>query len=366
MKNWMSIAAFGISVLTLTSCSKQAPHERESIEHIDESTLSLSDEVIHNLTFLKTSLADFPEQLPLTGKIGVTEDRTTVVPARVGGRIESVYFASGEFVKKGQILATLFSPDYIGAREEYVQSLKQANIAAQDGVTNDFLNLAEMTRKKLDTMGLSHKDIDDIPRSIASQANLPIRAPRDGFLITKTATLGNLVNVGDTLFTIADLSKVWFAGDLYPEDLPKAKKNQEVVIRSISGGQPILGHVSFISPVVDTSTRTIKIRALMDNPENLLRADMYVQGSLVLKRKQAILLPNEAIVRTPNGHIVFKQLDPPSIEGGGRHIKVKKVEIQLGSERQGFTEITSGILEGESVVTDGALLLYAALNSNSK
>ena len=92
------------------------------------------------------------------------------------------------------------------------------------------------------------------------------RAPRAGAVISKNAILGNAVNLGDALFMIADLHRVWFLGDMYPEDLIKVKKDQEVVIEGASPDQMLHGRVSFISPIVDPNSRTIKIRALMENP----------------------------------------------------------------------------------------------------
>ena len=215
------------------------------------------------------------------------------MPARVAGEIEGVFVASGETVRQGEILAKLFSPDFISAREEYLQSLRQEKAAAGGA---EFHALAGMAKKRLQTMGLGPADIEALASSGEDDPGKPpsltVRAPRSGAIATKNATVGNLANMGDTLFTIADLSKVWFLGDLYPEDLPKVKKDQDVIIQGVAGEPPLHGKVSFISPFVDPTVRSIKIRAVIDNPNMGLRADMYVQGSLLLNTTKAVVIPD--------------------------------------------------------------------------
>jgi len=258
----------------------------------------------------------------------------------------------------------LYSADYISAREEYLQALKKARKIQDKEQAADFENLSQMSRKRLEIMGLTSLDIEKISESDSSDSNLlPIHAPRDGFVMTKNATIGNLVNGGESLFIIADLKKVWFSGDVYPEDLSRIHQNQEVTIKSTEGSSFIPGKVSFVSPVVDPATRTIKIRALMDNSDNILRADMYVQGNLTLKRRKALLVPTQAIVRSQNDDIIFKKLNPlSSIERGFQGAQVKLTKVLVGQQGQGLTEIKEGIKDGDEVVSDGALLLYGALN----
>jgi Cu(I)/Ag(I) efflux system membrane fusion protein len=372
-----AIILFGF--LFLCSCSWwQKTVTRDPVQKVDASTIRVYKDALENIKVSKAKSSPFPELLSLMGKISVTEDRTTIVPSRVTGRIESIFFASGEFVTAGQVLATVFSPDFISAREEYLLSLKQAkSLGAAD--PSDFASLAQMSRKKLETMGLNAADIDALPGTSASDTNkvlLSVRAPRNGVLIQKSAVLGNLVNVGDTLFIIGDLSKVWFSGDIYPEDLPKVRTQQEVFINAVGVEKPLYGKVSFISPLVDPNTRSIKIRALMDNPNKALKADEYVQGNVVMENKTALLIPTDAIVRTPDGPVVYKQVAhvPNDLPPGGLETKklenfmdsmdFKKIPVTLGSERAGMTAIINGVSAGDDVVSDGGLLLDAALNAS--
>lgn len=343
-------AAFAL----LAACTRQEQPEVSAIEKVNDSTVKISPDGLKNLKIEKAILSEIPERLDLMGRVSVTEDRTTVIPARVAGRIDSIYLASGETVKKDQPLLSLFSPDFVSAREEYVQSLKQARIVSSDGTNSDFGTFSKLARKRLETMGLNDEDINAISTDTSNNPNLIVRSPRSGVIVDKKAILGNLVNVGDNLFTVADINKVWFSGDLYSEDLPKVRKNQDVVIDDIPGGQPIYGRISFISPIVDPTARTIKLRALMDNPKGLLRGDMYVHGGIILSKKKALLIPTAALIRSGATDFVY-------VRSGANMFK--RVAVSSKEESNNMTSILSGVVEGDEVITDGALFLEAALGS---
>ncbi len=382
MKQLIRILAM-MALISLTACSwfkKVIP--AEPVEVLTNDTLRVNKDALDNLKMEKADIIQFPELLSLMGKISVTEDRTTIVPARVAGRIENIYFASGEHVNAGQVLTTLFSPDFVSAKEEYLQSVKQQKSKSDESAAkavekstgsfsadpSDFANLAQLARKKLLTMGLSSSDIEDMVKHGAVEDEkaslLGVRAPRSGVLIQKSAALGNLVNVGDTLFIIGDLDKVWFAGDIYPEDLPKIHKDQEVFINAVGVNKPLYGKVSFISPLVDPNTRSIKIRALMNNPNHALKADEYVQGNVILEDKTALVVPTVSIVQTPTGPVVFKKINSATSEMTVSSIDFKKIAVKIGSEQGGHTAIIGGELNKEDVVvSDGSWLLDASLNS---
>lgn len=342
-----------VLVGVLSSCSKGDKAEEAMVQKISADSVKLSVDAIQNLKLGKVVQGDFPEQLSLMGKISVPEDRTVVVPARVGGRVDAVFVSSGEVVGKEQSMASLFSADFVIAREEYVQALKQVEGSPD---SSDAKRLLELSRKKLNALGMSDVDIRNL--GVIREAkgeNLMVRAPRGGAVLDKKIIVGNMVNQGDTLFTLGDLSKVWFAGDIYVEDLRKVRKNQEVVIDTLEGQPPIHGKVSFISPVVDPNTRTIKIRALMDNPGSQLRADMYVKGNLILSRRTALVAPKSALVRLRDVVFCFKRM-PGNI--------FQRVPLTIEAESSDSVAVSEGLKDGDEVVTEGALLLDAALTGD--
>ncbi len=327
------------------------------VQKVSEDTLKLTDEAIKNIKLEKVFKGDFPEKLSLMGKISVPEDRTIVVQARISGRTDKVFVASGEVVAPGQPLASIFSADFAIAREEYLEALKDVQKSPND---EEAKHLFELSKRKLDALGVSTVDASKWTENSGKinelgGDNMIVRAPRGGALLSKTSAIGSLVNVGDPLFTIGDLSKVWFAGDIYPEDLNKVHKNQEVVIAANNDSVMLHGKVSFISPVIDPTSRTIKIRALMDNPGSQLRADMYVQGSIVLSTRIALVAPKNALVRLGDTVFCFKR-----IPGN----QFKKVFVKAESESGDKISVSDGLVDGDEVVSEGGLLLNAALSDS--
>jgi Cu(I)/Ag(I) efflux system membrane fusion protein len=341
----MKITSILLIIFLFFSCTQKVEKEKLYIRKAGPNALVLEPEALANIKVMKVVSKEFPEILNVMGRIAVVEDRVTVVPARVAGRIDSIDIASGEPVLKGTLLAQIFSPDYAAAREEFLQSSQQAN----DNKNSDFGNLAKLARRKLKAFGLNEEDIRDLAKT--SHQNLPVRSPRAGFIIDKKALVGNMANLGDTLFTVADIDKVWFSGDLYPEDLEKVKKNQNVFITT-TDAKKVYGQVSFISPVVDPTTRTIKIRAIIANDKTLLRADMYVQGSIILSQKVRLVVPNSAIVSLQNKNFIFKKTATSEFT---------KVEVEVLKTQQTDIAIGAGLTENDEVVSEGALLLDAAL-----
>src|SRR5581483_9741327 len=180
----LALSAFLVLAFCSTSCTKKET-PRDPVERIDDSTVKIYSDALPNIKRTTAMVSDFPELLNLMGKVGVTEDRTTIVPARVSGRTEAIFFASGEFVKAGQPLMTLFSADFVAAKEEYLQALRQAKTPPRASDPSDFSNLAKLSRKKLETMGLAVEDIRALTDSKTKESLLTIRAPRSGVIMTK-------------------------------------------------------------------------------------------------------------------------------------------------------------------------------------
>ena len=355
---WMPVSASILlgGAIALTGIWKSYGHgestsaETGLVQRIGENQVRITEAAKKNLQFIEAKVSEYHEQIDIMGKVSVTENGTTMVPARVAGRVENIYAASGESVEAGQILAKIYSPDFAAAREEYLQAGQRKN-AKND---SDFSNLHEMSRKKLQSLGLSDEDINNLAKSDPNL--LIVHAPLAGVIIDKKAVLGSAVNIGDPLFTIGDLHKVWFLGDLYPEDLPKMHSDQEVMIDPVAGGDAIYGKVSFVSPVIDPNTRTIKFRVLMDNPNQALRADMYVQAHLILSTTKAIIIPTASIFNENGKNYLFKQTkDQPDV--------FEKIQVETGDQVHSQTVIRQGIDEGDKIIADGGLLLNAVLDN---
>ncbi|HTB23516.1 MAG TPA: efflux RND transporter periplasmic adaptor subunit [bacterium] len=307
----------------------------QAVTVIDKQTLHLSSATLADLGTVKAVTEDFPETLDIQGSISVVENAMTVVPSRVGnGRVDQVLKVSGDTVHAGDPLALIYSPDFVSAREEYLQ------VAGRNGISSgDLDGFAKEAREKLEIMGLGPKDIAELSKS--SDNHLVVRASRDGVITSVNTMVGNLQNQGDTLFTTADLGKVWFSGDLYIEDLPKVRTGQKILVSAEGLDKPLQGTISFISPVVDPGVRTVKVRAIIENPDHLLRPSMFVQGSLVLNDAPALVVPQDAVLTLNDKTYCFKSL------GGGRF---QEVPVTVGREENTLAGIVGGLSNGDEIV----------------
>jgi Cu(I)/Ag(I) efflux system membrane fusion protein len=324
----------------------EAAPEEAAVTVVDKSTLQLSDSAAADLETAKASTQDFAETLPMNGNISVVENHVSVVSCRVTGRVDSVLKVTGETVKAGEPLALVYSPDYLSAREEYLQVQKED---IQPG--SDLAGFADLARKKLETMGLSADDIAHLAET--SDDHLVVRAAKDGVLTSVNTVVGNMQNPGDTLFTTANLDKVWFAGDLYIEDLPKAHNGQKILITAEGQDQPLSGTLSFISPVIDANARTVKVRAIIDNPSHVLRAAMFVQGALVLADKPALVVPEAAVLTLNDKTYCFKEV--------GKN-RFAEVPVTVSRQDDNLASISTGLSSGDEVVSRDLATLDRALD----
>jgi Cu(I)/Ag(I) efflux system membrane fusion protein len=324
----------------------EAPPEEAAVTVVDKSTLQLSDSAAADLETAKAATQDFAETLPMTGSISVVENHVTVVSSRVTGRVDSVLKVTGETVKAGEALALIYSPDYLSAREEYLQVQKED---IQPG--SDLAGFADLSRKKLEAMGLSADDIAGLAEN--SDDHLVVRAAKDGVLTSVNTVVGNMQNPGDTLFTTANLDRVWFAGDLYVEDLPKAHNGQKILITAEGQDQPLTGTLSFISPVVDANARTVKVRAIIDNPAHVLRAAMFVQGALVLNDRPALVVPQAAVLTLNDKTYCFKEV--------GKN-RFAEVPVTVGRQDDNLASISNGLSNGDEVVAKDLATLDKVLD----
>jgi Cu(I)/Ag(I) efflux system membrane fusion protein len=309
-----------------------------AVQVISKDTLRLSDATLADMGTIKATSTDFPETLEVQGTISVVENLLTVVPSRVGNaRVDEVLKVTGESVRAGEPLALLYSPDYISAREEYLQVELQQSMAPTEG-ESDLQGFAEVARKKLEMMGLSEGDIANLSKT---GDHMVVRALRDGVITSVNTMVGNIQNLGDTLFTTANLDKVWYSGDLYIQDLTKVHKGQTITINAEGMDKPLRGSIFFISPVVDANVRTVKVRAMIDNPGHLLRAAMFVQGTLVLHDDTALVVPKEAILTLNDKTYCFKSI--------GQN-RFQEVEVSVRNQGEDRVGITKGLAAGDVIV----------------
>jgi Cu(I)/Ag(I) efflux system membrane fusion protein len=291
-------------------------------------------------------------ELRAVGFVSADESRLARVHTRFSGWIEELEVATtGQKVARGQVLAGLYNLELLPAQQEFLAARRWSaggtGSAAQPG--EDGKSIERDARARLELFGLSRAEIDSIAESGKPTRTVAVTAPIGGYVISKNAVQGSFVQPGTELFEIVDLSKVWVLVDIYEYEVGRVSVGQaaEVSVGAYPG-ERFLGKVGFMYPVIDPSTRTLRVRVELDNRGMKLRPGMYAAATIRLDAARATVIPAEALVDTGDHQYVFV------VQQGGRfEPRPVKAGIRAGEKVQ----ILEGLSPGEEVVTTANFLI---------
>ena len=291
--------------------------------------------------------------LKLSGKIVANEKKNAVQVSYFSGRIEELFINfTGEQIKKGQKLATIYSPELFAAQQELLtaKSLK----ASQP-------QLYKAVRNKLKLWKLSEEQINSIEQTGKVIENFPVYATISGTVSEKIVEVGQTVKAGQGLFKIADLNSLWAEFDVYENQISQIKTGQAIEIRTNAlPGKVIATKVSFIDPVLDSNTRTVTMRADIRNSNAKFKPGMFVSGTLALETAlETIIVPSSAVLWTGKRSLVYvkTKADQPVFE---------MRTIQIGKKIGDSYEVISGLKSGEEIVSNGTFTVDAAAQLQGK
>lgn len=218
--------------------------------------------------------------IPMVGKVDYDETKVGYITAWVGGRLDRLYVDyAGVYVNKGDHMAYLYSPELYAAQEELTQALKYRPSRQGQTRLTPSLDMVRDAREKLRLLGLTAAQIQEIERQNAPEDHVTIYSPASGIVIEKLKEVGDYVNTGERIYSIADLNQVWVQLDAYESDLPWVRYGQDVVITTESyPGDEFHGRIALIQPVLNDKTRTVKVRVNAPNPEGKLKPEMFVHA----------------------------------------------------------------------------------------
>lgn len=310
-------------------------------------------------------------KIAVPARVEVDQTRTVIVGSPVLGRVVQLLVLEGEKVLRGQVLGVLHSRELAAAQQDFLKALANKQLAARalerahillaEGVISaaEFhrreVDLAEASaelgaaRDYLTNLGLAAEAIARLEQTRQITSALRLTAPIDGTLLDRKVTVGQVVQPGDALFEISDLSSVWVVADVAEQYAEMLFPGQQVEaqVAALNGTQ-LRGVLSFVSATVNPETRTIRVRMDVSNPEGKLKpammATMFLQRGPELRR----VLPMGALVREGNKDFTFVRLAPDTF--------VLR-PVSLGEEVAGGRVLLSGIEPNEQVVLDGAFHL---------
>ncbi len=287
--------------------------------------------------------------LNITGKITANKKQISVQTTHFGGRVERLYYKSeGEFVKRGSLIASIYSPELVTAQNEYIEALEIKNTQPE---------LYKAIRNKLKNWKILERQIEQLERDKKVITNFNIYANVSGYIGEIFIEEGDYVKEGTPLFQVANLSTVWANFDVYEQDVKYLKAGQMVTIKLNAFPDDIIkAKIDFVDPVLDTKTRTITVRATLKNKSNKFKPGMLLSGKISLEnavKKDIVKIPKTAVLWTGKRSVVYVKID-----------KNKPVfemrEISLGSEFDEFYKVLSGLNNGEEIVVNGTFTVDAA------
>ncbi|HMF40655.1 MAG TPA: efflux RND transporter periplasmic adaptor subunit [Polyangia bacterium] len=302
-------------------------------------------------------------ELRTVGVVAPSERGLAQITTRFAGWIQKLLVAeTGERVRRGQALATIYSPDVLRAEQELLVAAGW-NAGADGKPTHDLhggdgsvglaAGLVANARRRLELLGISSQEIDEVLRTGKAVEAIAIRSPAEGYVVGKNAVAGVAVQPGTVLFEVADLSQVWVTADVYEQDISRIHVGQPARLElSAYPGEAHTGKVRFIYPLLDASNRTLRVRLEFKNRSDRngprLRPGMYGTVYLNLPATTGLTVPAEAVVDTGETHYLF-------VAKQAGHFEPRLVKI--GGRAEDRVEILSGVAEGESVVTTGNFLV---------
>ncbi|MEQ8551765.1 MAG: efflux RND transporter periplasmic adaptor subunit [Cyclobacteriaceae bacterium] len=289
------------------------------------------------------------KEVYLPGKVMADERNIAELTARYPGRIEKLMVNfTGEKVRKGQVLAKIYSPELVTAQRELFEAMKFKE-------TNSSYYRA--SRNKLKLWDLTEAQIDQIEQSGDVDFYFDVLSPISGTVTMRHVTLGDYVKEGTALFEVVDLSHVWVMFDAYESDIPWIKMGDKIKfkIKSIPD-QEFESIVTFIDPVLDRMSRVAGVRAELDNPGELLKPQMLAAGllkTMLPGSGDQLVVPKPAVLWTGKKAVVY-------VMTSDHNNMFQFREIELGAEAGDYYIVKSGLQEGEMVASNGVFKIDAA------
>jgi len=310
-------------------------------------SIAVDSRVVQNLglRLAKVEEGSFARVVDTVGSVGVDEHRIEAVQVRQSGWIERLDVrAAGDSVRRGQLLAGIYSPDLLATQQELLIALG----------SND-PKLVEAARRRLALFGLSEVQIARVEKTQQVERRVDYYAPFDGYVMDLGARQGAEVQPGTMLFQLADLNSVWITAEV-PETQAawlKPGDHAEVEVPALPG-ERFEGQVDYLYPELTQATRTLKVRVVVKNPHKHLRPGMFAAAHFhSMRQDHALTVPSESVIKTGMRSFVI-------VADDDTHFRPTRVRV--GAEQGGRSEILEGLTLGQNVVSSGQFLIDSEAN----
>jgi len=359
------LAATSFMLVTFTGCA-----DKKRVEKTENKTYCISPDLKKEIKLAKVEILPIQESITLTGEVESNSDKTVPYVSLVDGVVTETYFALGDFVKKGQVLATIKSSS-LNEMQDDTQTLQAQLAVAKRKLSSveamykdDIASQKDLQEAKADVQILQSnisKTKKNLQLYSAGGNNLQIKSPADGYVIEKNISNGMPVTTGgEQLFKISNLDKVWVMANVYATNMRNVYENQPVTVKTLAYPDEVFsGKIDVISQVFNETERVLKAKIVMDNTNMHLRPGMSADIVLPVnaQNKSAMAIPQKALIFDNNqSYVVVYKKDC--------EIEIRPV-TEIASNSQ-YIYVEGNLKAGENIITSNGLLIYENLKSQSK
>ena len=281
------------------------------------------------------------------GRVAVDETRVRKINVKVDGFVEKLFVDyTGKLVHRGDPLFSLYSPDLFSAEQEYLVALRTRQQLAGSPAGED---LVASARRRLELWDIPKPELEALEQTLTAHRTLTLTSPISGVVTAKSIVQGSRLTTGETPFEITDLSEVWVLADAHESDLPRVRLGTPVTLTlEAVPNRTFTGKASFIEPVLDPKTRTVKVRLAFANPRGELRPEMFGDVVFHSRPHQGLRVPVDSVIDSGDRKVVFVAL------GDGRFEPRQVIAGDLAGD---LLEVTQGLEAGEQVVAGASFLV---------
>lgn len=340
-------------------------------EEKDLNRITIRPELAARIKTGPPSMIDLADKIQIPSRVEVDEERLVRIGSYVTGRIINIHVKLGDYVRIGDRLARITSPELTQAQLTFLRAASRVTLTqkaadrARHLLAADVIPLAEVERRKSeleiaraeygaakDQLSLLGVD-DSVMAELASKGHIlpyiDIKSTREGIIINRNIVVGQVVQPADPLFQVADLSSVWVVGDVPEQIVSDVHPGQHVEIHVPAMGDITFdGVIIFVADTVNPLTRTVMVRTTVENNDRKLKPDMLASMHIMETEHKTLVVPETAVVRESNRDYIF-------LAKGNNHFR--RIPIELDAEVAGFRPVLSGLTLEKNIVLEGAFHL---------
>lgn len=331
------------------------PVYENSPESMAAGTVQISPEKqqLIGVVFGKPTFTKAHESVRAAGKVTLDERRVSRVSPKIGGWIEKVYADfTGDLVKKGQPLVSIYSPELLASQREYLLAMRAAETMAKSSLSDSRLHqqsMLEAARRRLELFDITPQQIAELERTRQPVKSVTLYAPASGYVMERNAFPNQKVSPEMSLYTLADLSRVWVMAEVFEYEAPNIRPGQAVTLSfPYAPDQSFRGKVAYIQPGLDPATRTLQVRIEAPNPGMRLKPDMYLDVAFEQHSDRMLTVPATAVLDTGLRQTVF-------VHRGNGYMEPR--EVRVGRRFGDQIQIFEGIDENDEIVISGNFLI---------